>query len=156
VEITVRHRRKLLEIITLPSAPESVVLHAAIVLGAAQGIPNKALARQLGARLPMLLPWRRRFSSQGLARILEDQPRSGRPKHISPKQEAARVEKTLRTSTRHATHCRVPLIARAVGLSPATLQRIWERHHFQPHRLKSFKFSTKPESVAKVREIVGL
>lgn len=156
LEITDRDRRKLSEMIALRSAPQGVVLRAKIVLGAAQGMANKALARQLGTSLPTVLLWRRRFQSDGLAGILEDRPRSGRPKQILPEQEAAVVEKTLRTSPRHATHWSVRLMAREVGLSPATVQRIWKRHHLQPHRVESFKFSTDPEFAAKVRDIVGL
>jgi transposase len=156
LEITHRDREKLSEIIALRSAPQSVVLRAKIVLGAAQGVANKALARQLGTSLPTVLLWRRRFQSHGLVGILEDRPRSGRPKQIRPEQEAAVVEKTLRTSPRHATHWSVRSMAREVGLSPATVQRNWKRHHLQPHRVESFQFSTDPEFVAKVRDIVGL
>jgi hypothetical protein len=47
-------------------------------------------------------------------------------------------------------------MAREQGVSPATVQRIWKRHHLQPHRVESFKFSTDPQFVAKVRDIVGL
>ena len=47
-------------------------------------------------------------------------------------------------------------MARESGLSRATVQRLWSKHHLQPHRVESFKFSTDPEFVAKVRDIVGL
>jgi transposase len=66
------------------------------------------------------------------------------------------VEKTLRTTPNNATHWSVRLMARAQGMSPATVQRIWSKHHLQPHRVESFKFSTDPEFVVKVRDIVGL
>ena len=131
-------------------------MRARIVLGAAAGVANKVLARQLSTSLPTVLLWRRRFEEEGLIGILEDRPRSGRPKQVSADQEAALIEKTLHSRPKNATHWSVRLMARESGLSRATVQRIWNKHHLQPHRVESFKFSTDPEFVAKVRDIVGL
>ena len=47
-------------------------------------------------------------------------------------------------------------MAKTQGVSAATVQRIWKKHHLQPHRVETFKFSTDPQFVAKVRDIVGL
>jgi transposase len=149
-------RRELQQILALRSVPQSVALRARIILGAAEGIANKVLARQLGTSLPTVLLWRGRYLREGLPGILEDRPRSGRPREITPEQEALVVEKTLRTTPNNATHWSVRLMARAQGISPATVQRIWSKHHLQPHRVESFKFSTDPEFVTKVRDIVGL
>lgn len=149
-------RWELQQILALRSVPQSVALRARIILGAAEGIANKVLARQLGTSLPTVLLWRGRYLREGLPGILEDRPRSGRPKKITPEQEALVVEKTLRTTPNNATHWSVRLMARAQGISPATVQRIWSKHHLQPHRVESFKFSTDPEFVTKVRDIVGL
>jgi transposase len=149
-------RRELLQVIGLRSVPQSVALRARIVLGAAEGIGNKVLARQLATSLPTVLLWRGRYQAEGLAGILEDRPRSGRPKEIAPEQEAALIEKTLHSTPANATHWSVRLMAREQGVSPATVQRIWSKHHLQPHRVESFKFSTDPQFVAKVRDIVGL
>jgi transposase len=149
-------RQELLQVIGLRSAPQSVALRVRIVLGAADGIGNKVLARQLNTSLPTVLLWRGRYQEEGLAGILEDRPRSGRPKEITAEEEAAVVEKTLHSTPVNATHWSVRLMARAQGISPATIQRIWSKHHLQPHRVESFKFSTDPEFVAKVRDIVAL
>ena len=149
-------RRELQQILALRSVPQSVALRARIILGAADGIANKVLARQLGTSLPTVLLWRGRYLREGLPGILEDRPRSGRPKEITAEQEALVVEKTLRTTPNNATHWSVRVMARAQGISPATVQRIWSKHHLQPHRVESFKFSTDPEFVTKVRDIVGL
>jgi len=143
-------------VVALRSIPQSVALRLRIVLGAADGIGNKVLARQLKTSLPTVLLWRGRYQEEGLAGILEDRPRSGRPKEITAEQEAAVVEKTLHSTPANATHWSVRLMARAQGISPATIQRIWSKHHLQPHRVESFKFSTDPEFVAKVRDIVAL
>lgn len=138
------------------AAPQGIAMRARIVLGAADGVANKVLARQLSTSLPTVLLWRRRFMEEGLIGILDDRPRSGRPKQISPDQEAALIEKTLHTRPKNATHWSVRLMARESGLSRATVRRIWSNHHLQPHRVESIKFSTDPAFVAKVRDIVGL
>jgi len=145
-------RRELRDLASSRSAPQGIALRAQIILGAADGVGNKVLARQLSTSLPTVLLWRRRFQQEGLMGILEDRPRSGRPKEISAEQEAALIDKTLRSTPRNATHWSVRMMAREAGLSPATVQRIWSKHHLQPHRVESFKFSTDPEFAAKVRD----
>ena len=149
-------RRELTQLTGARNAPQGIVLRARIVLGAADGVGNKVLSRQLSTSLPTVLLWRRRFQEGGLVGILEDRPRSGRPKEITADQEAAVIDKTLHSTPKNATHWSVRMMAREVRLSPATIQRIWNKHHLQPHRVESFKFSTDPEFVAKVRDIVGL
>ena len=154
--LTEREREELLQVSKVRSTPQSVALRIQIVLRAAEGIANKVLARQLSTSLPTVLLWRERYQDEGLAGILEDRPRSGRPKEISAEQEAAIVEITLRTTPKDATHWSVRSLAKAQGVSPASVQRIWKKHHLQPHRVEKFKFSTDPQFVAKVRDIVGL
>jgi len=149
-------RNELLDIRQHRSTPQSIVLRINIVLGAAEGHANHALARELSTSLPTVLLWRRRYEAEGILGLLDDHPRSGRPKTITPDQEAAIVEATLRTQPPNATHWSVRTMAAAQQVSPATVYRIWRRHHLQPHRVESFKFSTDPEFVTKVRDIVGL
>src|SRR5215470_10362321 len=91
-------RRQLLEISRHRSTPRGVVLRVDIVLGAAEGIANHVLARNLSTSLPTVLLWRRRFDSGGLAAVLEDRPRSGRPREISAESEEAIVKATLKTT----------------------------------------------------------
>jgi transposase len=154
--VSEEERRELTRFTASRSVPQSVALRARIILGAADGVGNKVLARQLATSLPTVLLWRGRYQAEGLLGILEERPRSGRPKEIAPEQEAALIEMTLRTTPKNATHWSVRLMAREQGVSPATVQRIWKKHHLQPHRVESFKFSTDPQFVAKVRDIVGL
>ena len=128
-------RRELRDLTSSRSAPQGIVLRAQIILAAADGVGNKVLARQLSTSLPTVLLWRRRFQQGGVMGILEDRPRSGRPKEISAEQEAALIHKTLHSTPRNATHWSVRMMAREAGLSPATVQRIWSKHHLQPHRV---------------------
>ena len=139
-----------------PGTPQAIVLRCRVVVGAPEGIANRELARQLSTSLPTVLLWRRRFERQGLAGIVQDKPRSGRPRSLTPEKEAAIVEATRRTKPNNATHWSVRSMARHQGVSPAAVQRIWKTYHLQPHRVEHFKFSSDPDFVSKVREIVGL
>src|SRR5499425_2999609 len=156
LSLTDSDRNQLLEISRHRSTPRGIVLRVDIVLGAAQGIANHVLARNLSTSLPTVLLWRRRFDSGGLAAVLEDRPRSGRPKEISAAREEAIVEATMKTTPKDATHWSVRAMAASQKLSPATVQRIWKKHKLQPHRVGFFQFSSDPEFARKVRDIVGL
>jgi transposase len=149
-------RRQLLSISRHRSTPRGVSLRVNIILGAADGVANHVLARNLSTSLPTVLLWRKRYQSEGMAGILEDRPRSGRPKRISEKREAAIVEATMKTTPKDATHWSVRAMAASQKVSPATVQRIWKKHKLQPHRVESFKFSNDPQFAPKVRDIVGL
>jgi len=149
-------RKQLLAIRRHRSTPRGVVLRTSIILGAAEGLANRVLARKLGTSVPTVLLWRKRYASGGLESLLEERPRSGRPKQISAEQEAAIVEATIKTTPKNATHWSVRTMAKSQKVSPATVQRIWNKHKLQPHRVESFKFSTDPEFAPKVRDIVGL
>jgi len=138
------------------STPRGIVMRINIVLGAAEGLANRVLARKLGTSVPTVLLWRKRYESDGLRGILEDRPRSGRPKQISSEREQAIVEATMKTTPRDATQWSVRAMAAEQKVSSATVQRIWKKHKLQPHRVESFKFSTDPQFAQKVRDIVGL
>jgi transposase len=156
LRITSSQRQRLEAVARHPSTPQRIALRARIVLGAAAGVPNQRLARELETSLPTVLKWRRRWEAEGLSGVLEDRFRVGRPKQISEEEEAAVIEATLRTTPPQATHWSVRSMARAQGLSPATIQRIWTAYGLQPHRVEAFKFSADPQFVYKVRDIVGL
>lgn len=154
--LTAHQRSELVQLTRLPSAPQSIVLRAKIVLGAADGVANKTLAVRLATTRMTVLLWRNRYAAEGLAGILEDRPRPGRPKEISPEVEAQIVEATRSTKPKNATHWTVRTMARCQGVSPASVHRIWRAYGLQPHRVATFKFSTDPQFVPKVRDIVGL
>jgi len=147
---------ELRKIMSYPGTPQAIVLRCRVVLGAAEGTANNELARQLSTSLPTVLLWRRRFAQEGLAGIVQDKPRPGRPRSLTPEKEEAIVEATRTSKPKNATHWSVRSMARVQGVSPAAVQRIWKSYHLQPHRVEHFKFSTDPEFVKKVRDIVGL
>src|SRR5438132_3506381 len=136
--------------------PQRVALRARLVLGAAEGRPNHALAKDLGISRPTLLLWRQRYAEVGVAGVLKDAARPGRKKRIRPERVEAIVNATLQTTPPDATHWSVRTLAKRQRVSAATVHRIWQAHNLQPHRVETFKLSRDPEVVRKLRDIVGL
>ena len=93
--------------------------------------------------------------AQGVAGLL-DEPRSGAPRRISDEQVEAVVVKTLESTPRDATHWSVRSMAASTGMSRTAIFRIWQAFGLQPHRTDTFKLSTDPQLIEKVRDIVGL
>src|SRR3989442_14899532 len=136
--------------------PQRVALRAQIVLGAAEGRPNHALAKDLGISRATLVLWRQRYAEAGVAGLLKDAARPGRKKRIRPEKVEAIVNATLQTTPADATHWSVRTLAKRQRVSPATVHRIWQAHNLQPHRVETFKLSRDPDFVGKLRDIVGL
>lgn len=139
-----------------PKAPQRVALRAKIVLGAADGRSVNGLAQDLGVSRPTVLLWRRRYGEAGVDGLLKDAPRPGRKKRISSQKIEAIVNATLHKKPKDATHWSTRMMARAQGVSEATVRRIWKGHGLRPHRVKTFKLSRDPEFVSKLRDVVGL
>jgi len=138
------------------NTPQKVALRARIVLAAATGQANHRLAKDLGVSRPTVLLWRARYAAAGVDGLLKDAPRPGRRKRLPATKVEAIVNATLHGRPRDATHWSVRTMARAQGVSPATVQRIWDAHGLQPHRVKTFKLSRDPHFVRKLRDVVGL
>jgi transposase len=131
-------------------------LRAKIVIGAAAGRSINGLAKELSVSRPTVLLWRRRYVELGVDGLLKDAPRPGRKKKISAKKVETIVNATLQKKPKDATHWSTRTMARAQGVSEATIRRIWKAHGLRPHRAKSFKLSRDPEFVKKLRDVVGL
>jgi transcriptional regulator with XRE-family HTH domain len=99
--------------------------------------------------------WRRRFIDGRLDGLL-DEPRPGGPRRIGDVQIEQVIVKTLESKPRDATHWSTRSMAKATGLSQTTISRIWRAFVLQPHRSETFKLSTDPLFVEKVRDVVGL
>jgi transposase len=130
-------------------------MRAEIVLLAADGLNNCAIADEIGVSRMTVLTWRKRFAAQRIDG-LDDEPRCGAPRKIGDDKIADVVTKTLETMPSHATHWSTRSMAKASGLSVSTVHRIWNAFSLQPHRSETFKLSTDPQFVEKVRDIVGL
>ena len=128
---------------------------ARIVVRAADGVANKRIAAELGVTLMTVLLWRRRFEAERLAGLREA-PRPGRPPTYARADRDRVIALTLPPPTDGTTHWSARRIARRVGMSITTVQRIWAEAGLQPHRTETFKFSTDPQLEAKIRDVVGL
>ena len=126
-----------------------------MVLLAAEGRSNEAVAATVGVSRVTVGKWRRRFLDDGL-NGLHDELRSGAPRSITDEQVAEVVSKTLRTHPKNQTQWSVRSMGEATGLSKDAVHRIWRTHGLLPHRQKQFKLSTDPFFVRKVLAIAGL
>jgi len=136
--------------------PQSVALRARIVLLSAGGESNSAIARALGVSRPTVILWRGRFEAGGPQALTETRPGRGRKPTISAVKVKAIVAATTLTTPPGATHWSCRSMAEAQGVSPATVQRIWDAHGLQPHRTKAFKLSNDPLFTEKLTDVVGL
>ena len=120
------------------STPQKIALRVRIILRSADGVANHRLAAELGTSRPTVLRWRKRFEQAGLEGLLEDAPRPGRKRRLTPEKEEAIVNATLYRKPPGATHWSVRTLAQAQRVSPATVHRVWKAHRLQPHRVKRF------------------
>lgn len=138
------------------SLPLRLVQRAKIIQMAADGITNQDIARKLDISRPTVQLWRSRFLSLRLQGLKKDAPRPGRIPKISQAKIKAVVEATLNTTPPNATHWSTRTMAKAKGISEATVRRIWKAHNFKPHLTKTFKLSNDRHFVEKLYDIVGL
>src|SRR6516164_3519049 len=137
------------------SLPHALVARAQLVLWDARGGRSTVIAGRLGCRLATVGQWRQRFVEQRVAG-LHDELRPGRPRTYGDEQVAQLINRVLRSKPDNATHWSVRSAAEASGIAKSTVSRYFALFGLQPHRAKSFKLSTDPLFVEKVRDIVGL
>ena len=128
---------------------------AEIVLRAADGLNNCEIADAVGVTRQTVRIWRERFAEHRIDG-LDDEPRCGAPRRIGDDRIEAIVVKTLETKPADATHWSTRGMAKVSGVSTSSVHRIWRAFSLQPHRSETFKLSTDPQFVEKVRDIVGL
>ncbi|MEH6727072.1 MAG: IS630 family transposase [Hyphomicrobiales bacterium] len=126
-----------------------------MILRCADGLTCKAVAAELGVDEHTVGKWRRRFVSDRIDGLM-DEPRPGRPRTIEDDQVAAVIEQTLHSRPVDATQWSIRSMAAETGLSHTTIRRIWTAFGLQPRRSETFKLSSDPLFVDKVRDIVGL
>jgi transposase len=137
------------------SSGQASALRCRIVLACASGASNAAVAARLGISRPTVTKWRSRF----LARRLEglaDEPRPGAARTITDEQVEQVLVMTLETTPTDATHWSTRSLAKQVGMSQSAISRIWRAFGLKPHLVDTFKLSTDPQFIEKVRDVVGL
>ncbi len=153
--LSMEERRALESLAHRARSVPALARRARIVLACATGQDNKTVARRLRATPATIGKWRTRFVRERLAGLY-DEPRPGVPRRITDDEIEQVVVRTLESTPRGATHWSTRGMAKATGLSHATISRIWHAFGLQPHRSESFKLSPDPLLVPKVRDIVGL
>jgi transposase len=148
-------RGELIALTRKHGAPQVLAERARIILAAEGGLNNKEIAAKVGICAATAGTWRNRFA-QNRMEGLYDEPRPGAPRQIGDEEIASTIRKTLETVPKGSTHWSLRTMGREIGHAPSTVHRIWRAFGLQPHRSETFKLSSDPLFVEKVRDIVGL
>jgi transposase len=138
-----------------PKTAQGLAQRARIILASAEGKNNTHVGIALRLNRTTVMRWRTRFMKKRLDGLL-DEPRPGAPRTIADAEVERVITRTLETKPRDATHWSTRSMARELGMSQSAVSRIWRAFSLQPHRSETFKLSTDPLFVEKVRDIVGL
>ena len=138
------------------TAPHREVVRAKALLAAAEGVANARIAAELAVTAMSVRAWRERFTREGLAGLGKVREGRGRKPSIPEETITQIVELTLHSTPPAHTHWSCRTMARQVGVSPATVQRIWDARGLKPHRVETFKLSNDPRFEDKLIDVVGL
>jgi putative transposase len=155
LELTAEEQTQLKGLVTSRTLPHSLVSRAKVVLWSAEGQTNTQIADRLGWTNATVGKWRQRFIEHRVAGLY-DELRPGRPRSIEDEQIAALLKRTMSRKPAGGTHWSIRQAAQDSGISKSTVHRVFQAFALQPHRTRSFKLSTDPFFIEKVRDIVGL
>lgn len=155
IQLSPSERETLLGLIRRRKTARGMALRAAIILRAAKGESNMAIAKALLTTRETVGRWRTRFSTHRLDGLY-DEPRPGAPRKILDKDVERVVTMTIERTPKASTHWSTRTMSKESGLSQTTVSKIWRAFGLKPHRQETFKISTDPLFVDKVRDIVGL
>jgi transposase len=156
LSVSVQDRIQLEAWVRAKTSPQRLVFRSRICLLAADGFSNSAIGRQLQTTRVTVLLWTNRFKEQGPQGLTKDAPKGPHPRRLSAEKVKAIVEATLHRVPANATHWSTRTMAKAQGVSRASVARIWEAHGLQPHRTKTFKLSKDKRFVEKLSDVVGV
>src|SRR4051794_16292151 len=138
------------------SLPARQIERARIVLLAAEGKTDLEIAARLNITNQKAARWRKRFLQFDLAGLVKDAPRPGRKPAISAKVKEELIRRTTQSKPANATHWSTRTMAAEMGVSEATVRRIWHANGLKPHLVESFKVSKDKKFAEKLETIVGL
>jgi len=156
VAVSGTDRARLEAIVSDRNSPQKHVWRARIVLLTTDGLGTNEIMRRTGTSKVTVWRWQERFMRTGVAGLLRDQTRPSRIPPLSASVRERTVALTLGDPPGEATHWTAEMMAKAVGTSVSSVQRIWRAHGLQPQRVRQFKLSRDPDFVPKLRDIVGL
>jgi transposase len=156
LELTTAEREELQGLARRPKTGQALAMRARVVLACADGLSNSEASRRLGVSLPTIGKWRKRFVVDRVDGLL-DEPRPGAPRKIGDAQVEAVITKTLEEPpSNQDSHWSTRSLAKALGMNQTAVSRIWRAFGLKPHQVDSWKLSTDPLFIDKVRDIVGL
>ena len=156
IRLDADERKRIEKLVKAPATRQGIAKRLRAVLYAGRGWENQRIARALKMGINGVARWRLRYVETGVMGVLSDRERSGRPPQIDRERVEAIVKKTLSELPAARTHWSRASMAKAVGVSPSTVGRIWRSHGLKPHRVKTFKLSRDPAFVEKMEDVVGL
>jgi Homeodomain-like domain len=149
-------QEKLEQWIAAHGTPQQVALRCRIVVAAAAGKSDVAIAEEFSVNRNTVILWRKRFGGEGLDGLWDIAPGRGRKPLYDIDKIAAIVDATLQTKPAGMTHWSCRTMAESQGVSKSTVNNIWRAHNLQPHRTKTFKLSRDPKFLEKMTDVVGL
>jgi transposase len=150
-------QREALEVLARSgTAPHRQVQRASALVLAGDGVANSQIARRVGVKATTVRAWRTRFEQEGLAKLGQVRAGRGRKSMISQETIDQIVELTRHSKPAGQTHWSCRTMAAKVGVSPATVQRVWAARGLKPHLVKTFKLSNDPRFEEKLIDVVGL
>jgi len=155
--IMTENQQKTLEAwVRAKKTPQRTILRSRICLLATEGVSHNAIAKRLDTTRTTVILWTRRFREQGFPGLSKDAPHGPCARRFDAEKVKAIVEATLHTKPANSTHWSTRTMAKAQGVSHATVQRIWDAHGLQPHRVKTFKLSKDKWFEEKLTDVVGV
>jgi transposase len=156
VNVTREDRRRLAAVVSNRSAPQKHVWRAHIILATADGCGTSEIMRRSGKSKPAVWRWQERFMQEGVDGLLRDKTRAPGKAPLPAATVRRVIDLALGPPPGETTHWTGRMLAKAVGVSLRSVQRILEAHQLAPHRMRTFKLSTDPNFADKLRDIVGL
>ena len=156
ITISEADRQELEHWVSAHRTPQQVAHRCRIILAAAKGQEDKDIAKRMEVNFKTVALWRKRFCREGPDCLWEVAAGRGRKPQIPADKIENIINATLQTRPLGATHWSCRTMAKAQGVSKATVNRIWQSHGLQPHRMKSFKLSRDPKFLEKLTDVVGL
>ena len=149
-------RQKIQQWTAAHGTPQQVALRCRIVLAAASGESDVAIAKLLSVNRNTVVLWRKRFAAEGLDGLWDIAPGRGRKPTYQIDKLAAILDATVQTKPAGMTHWSCRTMAQSQGVSKSTVNNIWRAHNLQPHRTETFKLSRDPKFLEKLTDVVGL
>ncbi len=155
LELSVSENNQLVEWTRRHKTSQALALRSRIILACAHNESNTEVAHRLHITIQTVGKWRRRFVHRRLDGLL-DEPRPGTSRTLGDARVERLIATTLNELPRDATHWSTRSLARKLKISQSSVSRVWRAFGLQPHRTETFKLSTDPLFIDKVRDIVGL